>query len=124
MESTPDLTQAYLDVCARGLDDASLGAELEALRDLARQSGAEAWRLFLEGRIQYCREQFEQALHEVDSVDQVLPFYVASLPFYQRVFAAALANSMRCSMQKSGIQGLSYRQAKVLLADNRQGRST
>ena len=61
------------------------------------------------------REQFEIAMQKADSVDDVLPVYLESLPFYQRVFASALANSLKQSMQKSGIQGLSYTQAKGLL---------
>ena len=61
------------------------------------------------------RRQLEEALRAADSVDEVLPVYVASLPFYQRVFASALANSLKISMQKSGIQGLSYAQARGLL---------
>jgi hypothetical protein len=61
------------------------------------------------------RREFEQALRDADSIDQVLPVYLAALPFYQRVYASALANSMKVSMQKSGIQGLSYSQANMLL---------
>ena len=61
------------------------------------------------------RRQLEDALRAADSVDEVLPVYLASLPFYQRVFASAVANSLKQSMQKSGIQGLSYAQAKGLL---------
>ena len=63
------------------------------------------------------RREFEQALTSAKSVDNVLPFYLADLPFYQRVFAAALANSLNGSMLKSGIQGLSYSQAKKYLLD-------
>lgn len=61
------------------------------------------------------RRQFELALLAADSIDEVLPVYLESLPFYQRVFASALANSIKVSMYKSGIQGLSYDQAKRLL---------
>ena len=61
------------------------------------------------------RRQFEEAMHEASSVDELLPVYLESLPFYQRLFASALANSLKDSMQKSGIQGLSYAQAKGLL---------
>lgn len=61
------------------------------------------------------RQQFEAALHNAKSIDNVLPVYVAALPFYQRLFASALANSLKISMQKSGILGLSYTQAKGLL---------
>ena len=59
------------------------------------------------------RREFEQALSSVDAIDHILPFYLDGLPFYQRVFASALANSLKGSMVKSGIQGLSYSQAKI-----------
>lgn len=67
--------------------------------------------------IEHRRKQFEAALHTANSVDDILPFYLESLPFYQRVFAAALANSIKISMYKSGIQGISYQQAKGLQVD-------
>ena len=63
------------------------------------------------------QQEFEQALNSVESLDKALPFYLEGLPFYQRVFASALANSLQSSMVKSGIQGLSFNQAKALLAD-------
>lgn len=61
------------------------------------------------------RQQFEDSLQNAGAIDDVLPFYLAALPFYQRVFASALASSLKTSMQKSGIQGLSYRAARGLL---------
>lgn len=64
------------------------------------------------------RHEFEQALTSVESVDSILPFYLEGLPFYQRVFASALANSLKGSMIKSGIQGLSYAQAEKRLSPN------
>jgi len=64
------------------------------------------------------RKEFEQALSTVKIVDEVLPVYLQSLPFYQRVFASALASSLKVSMCKSGIQGLSYNQAAGLLINN------
>ena len=64
------------------------------------------------------RHEFEQALVIADSVDNVLPFYLEGLPFYQRVYASALANSLKKSMQKSGIQGLSYIQAQKTISAN------
>lgn len=64
------------------------------------------------------RHEFEQALMLADSVDSVLPFYIEGLPFYQRVFASALANSLKKSMIISGIQGLSYSQAQKCLSAN------
>lgn len=62
------------------------------------------------------RHEFEQALISADLVDSVLPFYLEGLPFYQRVFASALANSLKNSMLKSGIQGLSYVQAQKAIS--------
>ena len=64
------------------------------------------------------RREFENALISADSVDTVLPFYLDGLPFYQRVYASALANSLKQSMLMSGIQGLSYSQAQKCLSAN------
>jgi hypothetical protein len=61
------------------------------------------------------RRAFEQRLVAAETLDSALPVFDPSLPFYQRVFASALAHSLGVSMQKSGIQGLSYRQAQGLL---------
>lgn len=66
--------------------------------------------------IEQRRKEYEQALTLADSVEEVLPFYLEGLPFYQRVFASALANSLKGSMIKSGIQGLSYFQAQKALS--------
>lgn len=57
------------------------------------------------------RERFEQSLQASASMQSGLPVYVATLPFYQRVFAAALASSLRQSMQLTGIAQLTYEQA-------------
>ena len=62
--------------------------------------------------------EFELAMKSADSVDSVLPFYLDGLPFYQRVFASALANSLKQSMVLSGIQGLSFSQAQKCLPAN------
>jgi len=62
------------------------------------------------------REAFERRLNAADTLDSVLPVCDASLPFYRRVYAAALAHSLGVSMRKSGIHGLSYRQAQALLS--------
>ena len=64
------------------------------------------------------RREFEDALVSADSIDTVLPFYLDGLPFYQRVFASALANSLKQSMVMSGIQGLNYTQAQKCLSAN------
>ncbi len=61
--------------------------------------------------------QFEQQLEQAETVAEVLPVFEESLPFYQRVFASALAYSLNLSMYKSGIDQLSYQEAVALLAD-------
>ena len=61
------------------------------------------------------REEFEQELQSAASVDDLLPVFRAELPFYQRVFASALAGSLGASMQSAGIRGLSYQEAVGLL---------
>ena len=61
------------------------------------------------------RKEFEKTLRTADVIESVLPVYLETLPFYKRVFASALANSLRMSMNKSGIMGLDYAQAKRLL---------
>ena len=70
----------------------------------------------LMGIIENKRREFEQRLHRVNSIDEALPFYLEGLPFYQRVFASALASSLKNSMVKSGIQGLSYTEAQKCLS--------
>ena len=69
----------------------------------------------LQSMIASRRQEFEVALQKASTVDDLLPVYVSSLPFYQRVFAAGLAGSLKQSMLLSGIQGLSYREASKLL---------
>lgn len=61
------------------------------------------------------REAFERELQEAASVDDLLPVFKEELPFYQRVFASALAGSLGASMQSAGIRGLSYQEAMGLL---------
>ncbi|WFP48926.1 DUF2452 domain-containing protein [Methylomonas sp. EFPC3] len=62
------------------------------------------------------RRQLEQQLQQAETIDAALPVYLETLPYYSRVLASALAYSLKQSMQKSGISGLSYRQAERLLA--------
>lgn len=62
-------------------------------------------------RIQARRETLLQALQASPTLAAGLPVYVATLPFYQRVFASALASSLGKSMQLSGIAQLNYQQA-------------
>ena len=67
------------------------------------------------------RKAFERRLAAAETLDSALPAFDASLPFYRRVFAAALAHSLGLSMRKSGILGLTYRQAQGLLPDPAAG---
>lgn len=68
------------------------------------------------------RAQFGQDLQNAQCVDDLLPVFQQNLPFYQRVFASAMAGSLSRSMQQSGIAGLSYEQARGLLGnDNPDG---
>lgn len=64
--------------------------------------------------IAHRRAEFEQVLKSNKTIDEILPFYLDTLPFYQRVFASGMAASLRTSLVKSGIQGLSFRQAERL----------
>lgn len=61
------------------------------------------------------RERFQQMLQESESLETALPVYQHDLPFYQRVFASALASSLGQSMQLTGIAGLRYEQARLCL---------
>lgn len=61
------------------------------------------------------RAQFEAKLHTAETLEEVLPVFDTSLPFYQRVFASALAHSLGVSMEKSGINGLPYREARKFI---------
>lgn len=68
--------------------------------------------------IAHRRLAFEEQLQQAEKIDDVLPVYAEKLPFYSRVLAAALADSLRQSMQKSGISGMNFLQAsKLLTAD-------
>ncbi|TPQ27364.1 DUF2452 domain-containing protein [Methylomonas koyamae] len=62
------------------------------------------------------RRQLEQQLQQAETIDAALPVYLETLPYYSRVLASALAYSLKQSMQKSGISGLSYRHVERLLA--------
>jgi hypothetical protein len=61
------------------------------------------------------RAAFEQCLQAAETVQQGLPVFEATLPFYQRVFAAGLANSLAASLQRGGLAGLSYQAARARL---------
>lgn len=65
------------------------------------------------------RAEFEAKLQAAETLERILPVFDASLPFYQRVFASALAHSLGVSMQKSGINRLPYQQAQQLISHNK-----
>ncbi len=62
------------------------------------------------------RESFEKGLAQAKSIDQALPYYRERLPFYQRVFAAGLSQSLLQSARNKGIAGLNYEAALKLLS--------
>ncbi len=62
------------------------------------------------------RRRFDESMRQAAKLDQVLPVYDGSLPFYPRILASALSYSLRLSMQKCGISGLNFQQAENLLA--------
>ncbi len=64
------------------------------------------------------RQQLEERMQQAEKIDDVLPVYVETLPFFARVLASALAYSLKQSMQKSGIYGLSLQQARKTLTQN------
>lgn len=65
------------------------------------------------------RLQLEEKMQQAEKIDDVLPVYLETLPFYARVLASALAESLKRSMQKEGIAGLSFHQAQRLLAGDK-----
>lgn len=67
------------------------------------------------------RGRFEKTLHQAERVDDMLPVYVKTLPFYSRVLASALAHSLQQSMQKGGISGLNFDQAQQMLRLSKPG---
>lgn len=64
------------------------------------------------------RRQLEEKMEQAEKIEDVLPVYLETLPFYSRVLATALAYSLKGSMQKSGIYGLSFRGAQKALTSN------
>lgn len=67
--------------------------------------------------IQEKKQVFEETLESAGQLGDILPVYYESLPYYQRLFASALANSLGISMQMSGIKELTYREAKGPIGD-------
>ena len=65
--------------------------------------------------IQAKKHDFEKALEDADKLEDVLPVFYESLPYYRRLVASALAYSLGVSMQLSGIKAMTYSEAKGLL---------
>ncbi len=61
--------------------------------------------------------EFEQMLENADTVTSILPIFNEKLPYYQRIFASALAYSLNISIHKSGFEELSYHEARALLPE-------
>lgn len=67
------------------------------------------------------RDEFEKAIAKSESLVGALPVYIKELPYYQRVYASVLANSLKQSMIMSGIETMSYQEAEQhLLPDTNQ----
>ncbi len=70
------------------------------------------------GLIQYIqakKNDFEKTLEDAEKLEDLLPVFYESLPYYRRLFASALAYSLGVSMELSGIRSLTYYEAKGLL---------
>ena len=68
--------------------------------------------------IQFIQEKkhlFENEMENAEQLADILPVYCASLPYYQRLFASALASSIGLSMELSGIKQMTYNEAKGML---------
>lgn len=65
------------------------------------------------------KRAFEKGLETAEKLGDTLPVYCESLPYYQRLFASALANSLGISMQLSGIREMTYNEAAGLLDHNK-----
>lgn len=67
--------------------------------------------------LQQRRAQFQESLQASTTLQAALPVYVPTLPFYQRVYAAALASSLGRSLHLAGIAQLPYQQTVKCLVD-------
>lgn len=102
----PAQSGRYIGACQLQID---LTWTLELSDDCAHDQG------FIQ-EIAHQRLQLEEKLQQAEKIDDVLPVYVETLPFYSRVLASGLAYSLKQSMQKGGISGLSFQQAAKRLA--------
>lgn len=102
---SPELSGRYMGECV-------LRADMTWTLQLSDDAAADQTFLhYVEER----RWQFDRRLRAARSVDELLPHHDARLPFNQRACAFALAHSLGLSMGKSGIRGLSWKEAKRLL---------
>ncbi|WP_305908744.1 DUF2452 domain-containing protein [Methylomarinum sp. Ch1-1] len=70
------------------------------------------------------RERFENSMQRAERIDDLLPVYIETLPFYSRALASALAHSLKQSMQKGGISGLNFNQARRILTQQHEENPT
>lgn len=99
-------------VSGRFIGTCELQADMTWTLELADEVAQdEAFLGFLEAK----RAEFEQRLSEAETVDEVLPVHESRFSFYRRAFAFALARSLGTSMERAGISGLSYDEARGLL---------
>jgi hypothetical protein len=79
---------------------------------LESEVAADSW--FME-EIEARRHKLDSLLEQAESVEDVLPAFEKGLGYQSRVLAFILGRSLRTSMQLSGINALSYTEARGLL---------
>ena len=107
---TPAKSGRYIGAC-------ELQADLTWTLDLSADSAGDA--AFI-AAVTDQRQQLEAKIRLAEKIEDVLPVYVQNLPFYARVLASALAYSLKCSMQQSGIQGMNFQQAQHMLLSHKE----
>jgi hypothetical protein len=65
------------------------------------------------------RRDFQCGLEQAHSLEEVLPVYEETLGFYGRILAFSLGKSLGISMTLSGINALSYGEARGLLTQQK-----
>lgn len=71
-----------------------------------------------ESLLQYIEEErtrLESSLQEAETVEDAMPEYIDSMPFYCRLLAYGLGGSLRSSLRAAGINALTYDEARGLL---------
>jgi len=107
-----------------GPDDWSAGHPGRFIGECVLQEDI-TWTLTLDGQaardrdllryIETERRRLQETLEQSPSLDEAMPVYVATMPFYRRLLAYGLGSSLRISMQAAGINALSYDEARGLL---------